>query len=270
MMSIIIPIIAVTVIGIVCGIMLVVASKFMSVPEDETFLAVRECLPGANCGACGYAGCDGYAHALADGEISETNLCVPGGADAAANVASALGLEAGEVVRKVAYVACCGDCENVTSRHEYVGIKSCSAANLLFAGEFSCTFSCLGYGDCMSVCPNNAINVHDGLARINAKLCVGCGMCSKVCPNHLIHIVPDTVTTIVGCSNQDKGAVTRKACKVGCIGCKKCERECPAGAIKVVNNLAVIDYEKCTNCGHCKEVCTTGCIKETNFNSFNW
>ena len=91
-MSIIIPIVAVTVIGIVCGVMLVVASKFMAVPEDEKFVAVRECLPGANCGACGYAGCDGYAHALADGEVTETTLCVPGGADAAAGVAAALGV----------------------------------------------------------------------------------------------------------------------------------------------------------------------------------
>ena len=269
-MNIIIPILAVTVIGIVCGVMLVVASKFMAVPEDETFIAVRECLPGANCGACGYAGCDGYAHALADGEITTTTLCIPGGADAAAGVAAALGMEAGDVVKKVAYVACCGDCNNVTPRHEYVGIQSCSAGKLLFAGESSCTYNCLAYGDCVAVCPQNAIYVRDGLARINPKLCIGCGMCAKACPNHLIHIVPETVATVVGCSNQDKGAQTRKACKVGCIGCKKCERECPAGAIKVENNLAVIDFEKCTNCGHCIEICTTGCIKATDFTSTNW
>ena len=264
-MSIIIPIAAVTVIGIICGVMLVIASKFMAVPEDEKFIAVRECLPGANCGACGYAGCDGYAHALADGEITETTLCVPGAADAAAGVAAALGLEAGDVVKKAAVIACRGNCENVTPRHEYVGIKSCSAANLLFAGDSSCSFGCLGYGDCLAACPHNAIEIHGGLAHINSAVCVGCGLCAKACPNHLIHVLPETAKIVVGCSNQDKGAVTRKSCKVGCIGCKKCERECPAQAITVVNNLAVIDHEKCTNCGHCKEICTTGCITETGF-----
>ena len=264
-MSILIPILAVTVIGLICAVMLVVASKFMAVPEDEKFTAVRACLPGANCGACGYAGCDGYAHALADGEITKTNLCVPGGADAAANVAAAMGLEAGDVVRQVAYVACCGNSECVSPRHEYVGIKSCSAAQLLYAGDSRCTYSCLGYGDCAAVCPNNAIEVRNTLAQINPALCVGCGLCAKTCPNHVIHIVPENIRTFVRCSNHDKGAVTRSACKIGCIGCKKCERECPAGAITIVNNLAAIDYDKCTHCGHCKEICTTGCITEASF-----
>ena len=126
-------------VGAVAAIVLVLAAKYMAVKEDERFPKVRECLPGANCGACGYAGCDGYAHALADGEITKTNLCVPGGADAAANVAAAMGLEAGDVVRQVAYVACCGDSECVSPRHEYVGIKSCSAAQLLYAGDSRCT-----------------------------------------------------------------------------------------------------------------------------------
>ena len=180
-------------------------------------------------------------------------------------MAAAMGLEAGDVVRQVAYVACCGDSECVSPRHEYVGIKSCSAAQLLYAGDSRCTYSCLGYGDCAAVCPNNAIEVRDTLARINPVLCVGCGLCAKTCPNHVIHIVPENIRTFVRCSNHDKGAVTRSACKIGCIGCKKCERECPAGAITVVNNLAVIDYDKCTHCGHCKEICTTGCITEASF-----
>ena len=264
-MSILIPIIAVTAIGLICGIMLVVASKFMAVPEDETFIKVRECLPGANCGACGYAGCDGYAHALSDGEIKETNLCVPGGADAAVHVAAAMGMEAQEVVPKVAYVACCGDRNCTTLRYDYKGIPSCKAANLLFSGDGMCTFGCLGYGDCANVCPNDAICIEDGLARVKSSLCLGCGLCAKACPNQLIHIAPATVKTIIRCSNHDKGAVTRKACTHGCIGCKKCEKECPSGAITVVNNCAVINYSKCTNCGHCAEVCTTGCITESCF-----
>ena len=261
-MSIIIPIIAVTVIGIICGVMLVVASKFMAVPEDETFVAVRACLPGANCGACGYAGCDGYAHALADGEISETTLCVPGGVDAAAQVASALGLEAGEVVKKVAYVACCGDSYCVSKRHEYVGIKSCSAAELLFAGDTACPFNCLGYGDCVAACPFDAIHVVDGIAKVDREKCVGCGACAAACPNAVISIVPEHKRKpVVACQNKDKGADTRKACTAGCIGCMKCAKACPKEAITVENNLAHIDQDKCVGCQLCVKECPVGIIR---------
>ena len=265
MSSILIPILAVTVIGLICGIMLVVASKFMSVPEDERFIAIRNCLPGANCGACGFTGCDGYAHALADGVTKETNLCVPGAALTAAKVAEAAGLEATEAVPKVAYVACCGETTYMTMKHEYRGIRSCMAAASLYSGYAKCYHSCLGIGDCAAVCPNNAICVENGIASVKPHLCVGCGLCAKACPKQLIHIIPKTVKAVVMCSNNDKGANTRKACSRGCIGCKKCEKNCPTGAIKVVNNCAVIDYELCSFCGKCAEVCTTGCVVSVDF-----
>ena len=260
MMEIIVPIVAVTVIGLLCGVMLVVASKFMAVPEDEKFTKIRECLPGANCGACGYAGCDGYAHALANGEVSETNRCVPGGSAAAQQIAAVMGVEAGEIVPKVARVACCGDSSCTTRKYEYTGIQSCKAAKLLFAGDGACSYGCLGYGDCAKVCPQKAIDVIGGVAHVDPSLCIACGLCAKTCPNQLIHIVPAAAVTMVRCSNHDKGGVTRKACTHGCIGCMKCARECPAQAITVENNCASIDYSKCTNCGHCAEVCVTGCI----------
>lgn len=256
-MSILIPIVAVTTIGLLCAVMLGAASKFMAVHEDETFIKIRECLPGANCGACGYAGCDGYAHALAGNSSVKTNLCVPGADAAAAQIAAVLGVEAEDVVEQVAYVGC-GGCES--RKHEYQGIANCAGANLLYGGDGACSFGCLGYGDCARVCPKEAICVDGGMARINPALCVGCGLCAKACPNHLIRVVPATVKPLVHCSNTDKGASTRKVCSHGCIGCKKCERECPAGAIAVANNCAAIDYSKCTNCGHCAEICTTGCI----------
>ena len=41
------------VIGAVCALILVIADKYMSVSVDEKFPKIRECLPGANCGACG-------------------------------------------------------------------------------------------------------------------------------------------------------------------------------------------------------------------------
>ena len=233
--------IPVVIIGVICAAVLVVASKLMAVKEDERFPKVRECLPGANCGACGYAGCDGYAKAMCEDPTVPTNLCIPG-ADAVSK-------------------------HHTRDKVDYQGIESCAAAKLMYGGKGSCTYGCLGLGDCQKVCPHDAICIENGIARINTRECVGCGMCAKACPNHLISLVADVERVVVACSNKDKGAATRKVCSRGCIGCRKCVKACPLGAINVVDNVAVVDYEKCENCpdfGVCAKSCTTGCIVLTD------
>ncbi|NLH01821.1 MAG: Fe-S cluster domain-containing protein [Clostridiales bacterium] len=267
--GIVIAVISVTVIGLICAVMLAVASKIMAVKEDERFPAVRECLPGANCGACGYAGCDGYAHALIEEEGVKTNLCVPGGDTVAKKLSEVLGVEFEDVVEQVAVVKCLGDCRVTSDKMEYQGIESCAAAKLLFGGKGKCQFGCMGLGDCARICPQNAICIESGIAHVNTHLCVGCGMCVSTCPNKLITLMPDVEKVLVTCSNTDKGASTRNACSHGCIACRKCEKECPEGAIAVVDNLARIDYDKCTNCGHCAEVCVTGCIVKSDFSGIH-
>lgn len=269
MEGIVFAIILVSVIGVICAVMLAVASKLMAVKEDERFPAVRECLPGANCGACGYAGCDGYAHALIEDSGVKTNLCVPGADSVAQKLAEVLGVEFEDVIEQVAVIKCRGDCSVTSDKMDYQGIQSCKAAKLLFGGTGKCTFGCMGFGDCAAVCPNDAICIENGIAHVNTRLCIGCGMCASVCPNKLISIMPDVEKMLVTCSNTEKGAVTRKKCTHGCIGCKKCEKECPAGAITVVNNLSQIDYDKCTNCGHCVEVCPTKCIMKGDFSGIH-
>lgn len=269
MEGIIIAIVSVTVIGIICAVMLAVASKVMAVKEDERFPAVRECLPGANCGACGYAGCDGYAHALIEADGVKTNLCVPGADGVAKKLSEVLGVAFENVVEKVAVIKCKGDCKATSEKMDYQGIESCKAAKLLFGGTGKCTFGCMGLGDCAEVCPQDAICLENGIAHVNTRLCIGCGMCASVCPNKLISIMPDVEKVLVTCSNTEKGAITRKACSHGCIACKKCEKECPVGAVTVVNNLAQIDYDKCTNCGHCAQVCPTHCIMIGDFSGIN-
>ena len=264
-MPILIPVLLLVGIAIVCAVLLTLSNIFFGVKEDETAVAIRECLPGANCGACGYSGCDGYAKALADGKEEKTNLCVPGGDKTAKEVASVLGVEAEDVVEKVAYVACNGTCGAVERKYDYIGLKSCVAANLSYSGDKFCTFACLGYGDCVKVCPRNAISVSNGVAKVDPQKCIGCGMCVRECPNHIIKLVNDTVKVVVQCSNHDKGAVTRKICSNGCIGCMKCQKACPHGAVKVENNLATIDYSLCTGCGECVKVCPVHCIHEDNF-----
>lgn len=272
MNEILTAVIPVVIIGIICAIVLVVASKFMAVKENEKIPQIRECLPGANCGACGFAGCDGYAKALAEGETTKANLCVPGGDTVSRKVSGILGVEYEDVVEKVAVVHCAGDCNYTNDRVEYSGMKSCAAAKLIYGSKGECAYGCIGLGDCLNVCPNDAICIENGIAHINTKLCVGCGLCTKACPNHLITLMDDVEKVVVSCSNKDKGAVTRKVCKNGCIGCRKCVKVCSQGAITVVDNLAVIDYTKCPDCedfGVCARECTTGCIVVSDFNGMH-
>jgi ferredoxin len=68
-------------------------------------------------------------------------------------------------------------------------------------------------------------------------------------------LVPRKASVYLGCASGDPAKVVAKVCAVGCIACKKCEKVCPADAIKVVENLAIIDYDKCTDCGKCADAC---------------
>ena len=264
-MEILIPILILVAIAVVCAVLLTVSNHFFGVPVDEREAKVRDCLPGANCGACGYNGCDAYASALASGECTNPSLCVPGGDSTSHDVAGILGLEPEDVIEQVAYVACNGTCDVVKARYDFQGHNSCRVANLAYSGDKLCTYACLGYGDCMKVCPEGAISIVNGVANINPRKCIGCGLCARTCPNPIIHLIPDTSRVIVQCSNHAKGAETRKYCANGCIGCMKCEKNCPHDAIHVVDNLAVIDYSRCTGCGKCREVCPVHCIHEGNF-----
>ena len=266
MIEILIPILVLAATGLLCAILLTVASVFFGTEENEMTSKIRDCLPGANCGACGFSGCDGYAKALSEGKAESVNLCTPGGDGVASRLGELLGKTVDDVVEQVAYVACNGACLPEERKYNYNGPKTCKAANQIFSGDRFCTFACLGYGDCVRVCPRDAITINEKcVADIDPRKCIGCGLCVRACPNDIIHIVRDTARVAVKCNNHYKGAEVRKYCKVGCIACGKCEKSCPEGAIKVVDNLAVIDYSKCTGCGICKNVCPVHCIYEGSF-----
>ncbi|MCH3971851.1 MAG: RnfABCDGE type electron transport complex subunit B [Oscillospiraceae bacterium] len=249
----------VCIIGLICGVVLVVASTFMAVPKDQKEEDIRALLPGANCGACGFSGCDGYAAAMAKGE-AQPGLCAPGGAAVAKAISDYLGVGGGNIEEKVACVQCFGNNDNTVNKVNYEGIDRCSAANLVAGGSASCSYGCLGVGDCVRACQYGAISVCNGAAVVDTTRCVGCTMCSKVCPRHLITMVPKKRQAVNHCMNCDKGADTNKVCKVGCIGCGKCVKVCPKEAITIENFRAKVDPEKCVGCGLCTKECPRHCL----------
>ena len=241
-------------VGLLVGIGLVYIGNKFHVEVDERETAVREVLPGNNCGACGFAGCDAMAAAIVSG-AAPANGCPVGGAPVAEKIGAIMGTSVDAAARKVAYVRCNGSCEHTSAKNSYIGIKDCRAAAYAGMHPWNCDFGCMGYGSCAAVCPQGAIRVVDGVAVVNKEACVGCGLCVKACPKGLIELIPYDQKTVVRCRNTDKGKDVKAACSVGCIGCRLCTKQCENGAISVDNNLARIDYSLCINCGKCAEKC---------------
>ena len=259
--EIIIAVATVCAISIIIGIVLSIAEKIFHVDVDEKEVAVREQLPGSNCGGCGFAGCDALAKAIAQGN-APVNACPVGGKPVADKIAEIMGQEAEELERKVAYVKCDGTCDKRTDDYNYFGIDSCVyAAKMPGSSPYVCKYGCLGYGSCAKVCPVRAIRIVDKKAVVDQSLCIACGKCIKMCPHDLIEFVPAKSTYRVQCSNLVKGKPVMNACTAGCIACGICEKNCPSGAIVLENNVAKIDYSKCTECGLCAEKCPRNIIK---------
>ena len=87
----------------------------------------------------------------------------------------------------------------------------------------------------------------------------------KNCPKSIIERIPASATVYVDCSTKCRGKEVMDACKAGCIGCGICAKNCPQGAIAMIDNLPVIDYEKCVSCHHCVEKCPRKVIKEIDY-----
>jgi len=255
-----IPILIVSGLGLIFGLGLSYASKKFEVKVDERVAKVREVLPGANCAACGMTGCDGFAEAVVEGKCTVSG-CPVGGSEVAKKIGEILGVEAGDVERKVARVMCSGTYDKCREKFDYSGIEDCAAAANLYGGPSACSYGCLGKGNCVKACPFGAIVIEDGLAKVMASKCTACGKCAAACPKKIVELVPVCLEYTVRCSSLDRGNIVRQNCDVGCIGCGRCTKACPEGAIKLNGTLAKIDPALCKNCGECFKVCPTKSIQ---------
>lgn len=244
--------------GLLFGFLLAVAGKKFAVKVDPRQEEILKILPGSNCGACGFAGCTGMAEALARKGAGVAS-CPVVGAETLRKIGEILGEEIQVREAQVARVMCQGDESKV--KYDYRGVEDCRAAHLLAGGHKACSYACLGLGSCQTVCPFDAIRWEKGKTpEILMDKCTACGKCVEVCPTKVISLIPKRAKVYVKCNSLDKGAIVRKICKLGCIACGICVKVCEPGAIKIENNLAIIDYEKCTNCGICVEKCPTKSI----------
>jgi len=256
-----IPILTMSIMGLLFGLGLAYASKIFRVDIDPKIDRILRALPGSNCGACGMAGCASLAEAIAHGKM-EVTACAPGGQEVYNKISEILGVGVKIKQKRIAIVRCNGGKRSV-DKYEYQGIKKCSAVNLLAGGNKACRFGCIGFGDCVEVCPFDAISLNaNNIPVVSALKCTACGKCVQACPKKLIYLENESHKIYVKCLSQDKGAVVKSICPVGCIGCRICEK-ISGGVFIVENNLARADYSRAkpdTAWQAAIEKCPTTCI----------
>ncbi len=257
-MNIILGTIAIScILAFTLGVLLGVFKKIFAVETDPKIQEITDALSGINCGGCGYAGCSAFAAAVAAGQ-APANGCVAGGAATAEKVAKILGVSVETSEKKIAFTACKGTKSCAKPRGIYNGVKTCKAAQLAVNGTKLCAFGCIGYGDCVSVCPFGALSMNnDGLPEVDRNKCTGCGKCTKACPKGLLHLInASTKGAVAVCSNHsDNKPQIKKNCSAGCIKCGICAKKCPQQAIDVSSGIPQVDYTKCTSCGECVTAC---------------
>lgn len=268
--TVIITIICLGLIALISAVILYFIAQKFKVFEDPRIDDIQAILPAANCGGCGFAGCRNFAEVLVKSVTFEGLNCPVGGIEVMGQVANILGRVAPEVDPLVAVLLCNGTPQHRPRTSKYDGVHDCRISHNLYIGETDCSYGCLGNGDCVKACTFYAMHmdIESGLPVIRDEKCVSCGACVKACPRKIIELrkkAKKDRKIYVACSNCEKGAPARRACKVACIACGKCVKVCEFDAITIENNLAYIDASKCTFCRKCVTECPTNSIIESNF-----
>jgi len=250
-------------IGIICGILIFIVNRFLPEEPDSLKRAeeISNHLPGVNCGACGFPGCFAYAQALAkDKNTFFTSTCAtvlqePAMLEGLGNILN-IKIDP-SAIKKKAVVHCYGNSDLIGN---YTGVKTCKTASKMISGYKRCPYGCLGLGDCVAVCPNEAISIDEemNVAVIDPDKCTGCGICIRECPRGIIKLVPADSNIVYLCSYEPlRNIPGREKCDKGCLHCKKCFRTCENGAIIWNEEKAIpeFDFKKCTLCGKCIEAC---------------
>ena len=250
-----------TLLGLFFGFALAAVALRFQVPVNPVVERVREQLPSANCGACGFAGCQVYAEAVVERPEVPPNLCAPGRGSVARALAGLTGKDVGQVLDRIVVMRCTGTSAWAREEARYAGIETCSAASLVFGGPKACKNGCLGLGDCVRICPFDALHIgEDGIAVVTPDKCTGCGLCVPSCPKELFELYPRVHRIELSCVAKEKQSVVRSSCMVGCTLCRKCVAKCPAEAIAWDGRTILIDHESCLAYGpSCNEACVDIC-----------
>lgn len=238
----------------------------MSTNHDaaEVIKKILSLLPGVDCG--GFGGC-GKATCAECAEAIETTknvaMCPAVKQETVDQIAALLGVETVPVKDEIAFIACSGSAAGKT---RFAGCKSCREAVESGFVRGECKDGCVGVGSCMDVCKFDAMKLENGKVYIDKEKCSGCGACANaaVCPQYIIRMIPADATNFIPCSStEEDDDIVRKTCGYGCIACGECERACPEGAVSIIDNHAVIDYEKCVGCVACMVKCRKKIIVDT-------
>ncbi|MBL1215368.1 MAG: RnfABCDGE type electron transport complex subunit B [Ignavibacteriae bacterium] len=239
---------------------LALADRKLRVEENPLIAKVNDALPGANCGACGKAGCYDFAVNIVEGNAA-VNGCPVGGDETAQLVADIMGVEAGSAIKMYPRVLCRGgNSEAVSKLTEYYGPLSCAAMDIVSGGNKMCFDGCLGGGDCVEACPFGAMIMNEnGIPEVIEELCTSCTMCVQACPRDVIEMHPEDRNVFVFCKNHDDPKKAKDVCSVACLGCGICARKSDGG-VEMHDNLGVINYDKLDQNLIPFDKCRTGAI----------
>lgn len=231
------------VLGIALAGILAAAQRRLYVFEDPRIDLVEELLPRSNCGACGEAGCRAFAEGVIAGRVMPAQCTVAAPA-VRQSVANVVGVEVGNQERRVARLACAGGRHVAYTRARYAGLTTCRAASVVSGGGKECAWGCLGLGDCVDVCDQDAIALdRHGLPVVDADKCTACNDCVEVCPKGLFSLEPVSHRLWIACRNRADPDAAEAACEVACTACGKCVADAVPGLLTLKNNLVEIDYD---------------------------